>query len=98
MAQNQFFQTDGCSFLPRNKRERRRAHSANRASGNFNRPNAAFIDAKFGMHRPVGKAECGDGLARATANRFLSLRGKKRRRDINRFLEETTFPRGGLVE
>src|SRR5436853_122908 len=78
--------------------QRSRAQTADRSRGDFEYVDPAIIEAAFSMDRTVREPDrrrrAHDGLL----DPRLRLRVERRRRDVDRFLEERTVERIRLVE
>jgi len=74
------------------------AHASDRARSDFDGPDAAFVDAEFGVDGAVRQTYGADCLRGAAMDRCLLLDREAGRRDVNRFLEERSVERIGLIE
>lgn len=74
------------------------AEAADGAGGDFEHPDAARIDAHFGVNGAVGEAESGDGGGDGFEDRRLDSGGVARRGDVDGFLKVRAVERVGFVE
>src|SRR5438876_4269569 len=82
----------------RNKRERSGTHAADGSRRDFDRPNTALIDAKFGVHRSMRETDGANCLHCAAMDCSLLFSGLTRRSNVNRFFEKWALERIGLIE
>src|SRR5579883_631969 len=93
MAEQNFFER--CAGL---EAEHARAESADRSRGDFQHPDAALVDAHFGMNGTVAEAESGDRALGRFDNGALHRGRFAGGCDVDGFFKEWTIQRVGFIE